>query len=295
MRLRAGGPYQVQAAIAALHGEARHAVDTDWPQILGPNRNGIYSGPEIVPSFPRSGPPQIWTRNVGAGFAGLTAARELTQQGRTVKILEARDRIAGRVVHRCLHRRGSVARRRRSGDVGDGWSGDGSLHLQHRPGVDVRKEEDADRAHADLPESSDFTLSSLQATTSDAGAAAQIAAAASRLDDFTAMDQRARDFVTDVRRIVVADLDEVRRVLSERLAGGQLELTYLPLDVTHKLLTSNARLKQLAAVNNQASKRVVDIPVQILEKRPPSINLFKRVPNVLKSVAKLTYAIRIRG
>ncbi|MHC6226067.1 nucleoside hydrolase [Pseudomonas sp. X10] len=42
------------------------------------------------------------------------------------------------------------------------------------------------------------------------------------------------------------------------LASGA-KLTYLPLDVTHKLLTSDARLEQLAAVNNQASKRVVDI------------------------------------
>jgi outer membrane protein assembly factor BamB len=46
----------------------------DWPQILGPNRNGIYSGPEIVPSFPRTGPPQLWVRNVGAGFAGPAVA-----------------------------------------------------------------------------------------------------------------------------------------------------------------------------------------------------------------------------
>jgi glycosyltransferase involved in cell wall biosynthesis len=38
-----------------------------------------------------------------------------------------------------------------------------------------------------------------------------------------------------------------------------------------------------------------EIPVRVIEKRPPSINLFKRVPNVLKSIAKLTYAIRIRG
>jgi predicted RNA polymerase sigma factor len=29
------GPYQVQAAIAALHDEAGRAEDTDWPQILG--------------------------------------------------------------------------------------------------------------------------------------------------------------------------------------------------------------------------------------------------------------------
>ena len=43
---------------------------SDWPQILGPTRNGIYSGPEIVASFPRSGPPSLWTRAVGAGFAG---------------------------------------------------------------------------------------------------------------------------------------------------------------------------------------------------------------------------------
>lgn len=41
--------------------------------------------------------------------------------------------------------------------------------------------------------------------------------------------------------------------------------------------------------------RTKEIPVRVIEKRPPSINLFKRVPNVLKSVAKLTYAIRIRG
>lgn len=42
------------------------------------------------------------------------------------------------------------------------------------------------------------------------------------------------------------------------LASG-VKLTYLPLDVTHKLLTSDARLKRLSAVNNRASKQVVDI------------------------------------
>ncbi len=35
--------------------------------------------------------------------------------------------------------------------------------------------------------------------------------------------------------------------------------------------------------------------MRVLEKRPPSINLFKRVPNVLKSLAKLTWAIRVKG
>ncbi len=38
-----------------------------------------------------------------------------------------------------------------------------------------------------------------------------------------------------------------------------------------------------------------EIPVRVMEKRPPSINLMKRVPNVLKSMVKLTYAIRVKG
>jgi glycosyltransferase involved in cell wall biosynthesis len=45
----------------------------------------------------------------------------------------------------------------------------------------------------------------------------------------------------------------------------------------------------------RAGLAIQEIPVRVMEKRPPSINLFKRVPNVLKSVAKLTWAIRIKG
>jgi glycosyltransferase involved in cell wall biosynthesis len=41
-------------------------------------------------------------------------------------------------------------------------------------------------------------------------------------------------------------------------------------------------------------KRVVEIPLRVAEKRKPSINLFKRVPNVLKNMAKLTWVIRVR-
>ncbi|MDO7902402.1 nucleoside hydrolase [Pseudomonas sp. K13] len=42
------------------------------------------------------------------------------------------------------------------------------------------------------------------------------------------------------------------------LASG-VKLTYLPLDVTHKIITSDTRLKQLAAVGNDASHKVIDI------------------------------------
>ncbi len=38
-----------------------------------------------------------------------------------------------------------------------------------------------------------------------------------------------------------------------------------------------------------------EIPVRVKEKREPSTHLFRRVPNVLKNLAKLVVAIRIKG
>lgn len=46
---------------------------------------------------------------------------------------------------------------------------------------------------------------------------------------------------------------------AEVVLKSGVKLTYLPLDVTHKILTSDARLKQIAALNNEAGKRVGDI------------------------------------
>ena len=45
----------------------------------------------------------------------------------------------------------------------------------------------------------------------------------------------------------------------------------------------------------RAGLRVREIPVRVLEKRQPSIHLFRRVPNVMKNLAKLFVAIRIQG
>lgn len=38
-----------------------------------------------------------------------------------------------------------------------------------------------------------------------------------------------------------------------------------------------------------------EIPVRVLEKRPPSVHLLRRVPNVLKNLGRLVIAIRIKG
>jgi monoamine oxidase len=70
---------------------------------------------------------------VGAGFAGLTAARELTAAGRKVCVLEARDRVGGRVLN---HRvgRGVIA------EIGGQFVGptqDRLLALARDTGVDT--------------------------------------------------------------------------------------------------------------------------------------------------------------
>lgn len=41
-------------------------------------------------------------------------------------------------------------------------------------------------------------------------------------------------------------------------------------------------------------KNVVEIPIRVAEKRRPAINLVRRVPHVLKGLARLTYVIRIQ-
>jgi len=45
----------------------------------------------------------------------------------------------------------------------------------------------------------------------------------------------------------------------------------------------------------RAGLHVLEIPIKLHEKRPPAINLAKRVPHVLRGLAKLTYVIRFGG
>lgn len=73
----------------------------DWPQVLGPGRNGIYAGPPIVPSFPRTGPPLVWKRDVGAGFSGPAVAGTrlfLFHRVNAKETLEALDTLTGKTI-----------------------------------------------------------------------------------------------------------------------------------------------------------------------------------------------------
>lgn len=51
------------------------AFAPDWPQILGPGRNGIYTGPALAESWPAEGPRVLWKKDVGQGFSGPVVAQ----------------------------------------------------------------------------------------------------------------------------------------------------------------------------------------------------------------------------
>jgi outer membrane protein assembly factor BamB len=61
--------------IATLSAAAnRAAIAGDWPQILGPNRNGIAERETLAERWTEGGPKTIWKRDVGRGFSGVAVA-----------------------------------------------------------------------------------------------------------------------------------------------------------------------------------------------------------------------------
>ena len=45
-------------------------ADRDWPQFLGPDRNGVYDGPPLLETWGAGGPRVVWRKQVGQGFSG---------------------------------------------------------------------------------------------------------------------------------------------------------------------------------------------------------------------------------
>jgi len=46
----------------------------DWPQLLGPARNGVYPGTNLLSTWPKEGPRVLWRKDVGQGFSGPVSA-----------------------------------------------------------------------------------------------------------------------------------------------------------------------------------------------------------------------------
>src|SRR5438477_2375724 len=49
-------------------------IGADWPQFLGPARNGTYSGDDLTETWAKNGPATLWQRTIGQGFSGPVAA-----------------------------------------------------------------------------------------------------------------------------------------------------------------------------------------------------------------------------
>lgn len=74
-------------------------TETDWPQFLGPQRNGVSPDTQLIAFWPPAGPPGVWQRPVGAGYSGpVVAGGRLILFHRTgdEEVVEALDAQTGR-------------------------------------------------------------------------------------------------------------------------------------------------------------------------------------------------------
>src|SRR5688572_23230225 len=55
----------------------------EWPQFLGPHRNGISEEKNLLESWPAGGPREVWRAKGGVGMAGLAVSR-----GRLVTLVQ---------------------------------------------------------------------------------------------------------------------------------------------------------------------------------------------------------------
>jgi outer membrane protein assembly factor BamB len=64
-------PVRVALTVAGLTAMLTAA---DWPQFLGPNRNGIAAETRVLTRWPAAGPTLLWQRQVGQGYSGPAVA-----------------------------------------------------------------------------------------------------------------------------------------------------------------------------------------------------------------------------
>jgi outer membrane protein assembly factor BamB len=71
---------------------------SDWPQLLGPNRNGTANEKDLAEAWPKEGPPVVWERAVGEGFSSPVVADGVVYLFQRVdgnEVLEALDAATG--------------------------------------------------------------------------------------------------------------------------------------------------------------------------------------------------------
>lgn len=94
--------YAVLGGLALSMAWARTCLSSgDWPQILGPHRNGIANGEKINIDWPAAGPKVLWQHKLGGGFAGpaVTAGRVVVfHRVQDQEVVEALDAVTSRPI-----------------------------------------------------------------------------------------------------------------------------------------------------------------------------------------------------
>ena len=67
-------PLPFLTTAAALAASLAPAAADDWPQWLGPDRDGVYREAGVLTQFPAGGPTELWRVKVGGGYAGPAVA-----------------------------------------------------------------------------------------------------------------------------------------------------------------------------------------------------------------------------
>ena len=74
----------------------RPLMGGDWPQILGPDRNGVATDETLATQWPADGPPLLWKRTIGRGYAGVAVQKDRAilfyradRAGKDEEVLEA--------------------------------------------------------------------------------------------------------------------------------------------------------------------------------------------------------------
>ena len=91
------------AVAAALAATVVTQAANDWPQYLGPSRNGIYAGPALADAWGATGPKAVWRKQVGQGFAGPAVVGNrviLFHRVGNEEVLESLDAATGNSVWR---------------------------------------------------------------------------------------------------------------------------------------------------------------------------------------------------
>jgi outer membrane protein assembly factor BamB len=84
------------AMLGAVLAAAVRTDAQDWPQYLGPTRDGVYTGQPLAETWPAGGPRVAWRKTVGEGFSGPVVAQgrvilfHRVKQEEVVEALDAR-------------------------------------------------------------------------------------------------------------------------------------------------------------------------------------------------------------